>query len=74
MIGSHSLPPFYNSIKYKISGTNSHEKCENLNLYRFAYFVVMVNVKDIEIKNIDHLGIVAGIIDYNNHVKEDLGF
>ncbi len=23
----------------------------------------MVNVKDIEIKNIDHLGIVAGIID-----------
>ena len=28
-----------------------------------GYFVVMVNVKDIEIKNIDHLGIVAGIID-----------
>ena len=29
----------------------------------------MFNVKDLELKKIDHLGIVAGIVDLSNFIK-----
>lgn len=56
------------------------KKCENFSRYRFGYFIVMFDIKDIEIKNIDHLGIVAGIVDeiglveiINNLLGEEAG-
>jgi Domain of unknown function (DUF4277) len=37
--------------------------CEDFNSYRLLCFTIMSNFLDIEIQNIDHLGIIAGIID-----------
>ncbi|MBO1057894.1 MAG: hypothetical protein HEQ27_15785 [Dolichospermum sp. JUN01] len=39
------------------------------NRYFCGVSVVMFNVKDLELKKIDHLGIVAGIVDLSNFIK-----
>ncbi len=47
--------------KAEINCTKSDEKCENSQWYGFGYSLLMFNVKDIEIKKMDHLGMVTGI-------------
>ena len=44
-----------------------NEKIQNR--YFCGVSVVMFNVKDLELKKIDHLGIVAGIVDLSNFIK-----
>lgn len=51
------------SSKIDVMCINSDKKCNNFQLYGFGYSVIMFNVKDIKIKNIDHLGMVAGMVD-----------
>jgi hypothetical protein len=43
-----------------------NKKCENSNRIKQGNSVIMFNVKDVEIQNLDHLGIIAGIVDSIN--------
>ena len=54
-------PQLWWKISKDVLIQQKNEKIQNRYLYGVS--VVMFNVKDLELKRIDHLGIVAGIVD-----------